>query len=443
MMIESVDLILVDIVERVMEFLNPKAREKNVALMSYISPEVPFHLRGDPVRVRQVLMNLVGNAIKFTPKGEITVKVSLEHEDDEQIVVRFAVRDTGIGLSEVARKRLFQPFTQADGGTTRRYGGTGLGLVISKRLAELMRGIIGVDSEEGQGSTFWFTARFEHASQPLMPAVRNNLHGIRVLVVDDSPQQREIVSHILSGWSIQVDAAESGEEALQILDRYDNNIHPFDAAIIDVAMPGMDGFTLAGHIREIPALRDLRLVFLTAFDTPEQRQQAAAMGAAYLTKPTRQSILFEALATIRVAQAPPNPRPRSTTNYLNRPLILVAEDNLMNQALTIQQLSHLGYAGEVASNGLAVLQALEQSPGRYVLVLMDVQMPEMDGYQTTQAIRALETATDRHQVIIAMTANAMQGDREKCLAAGMDDYLSKPVSMEILGSKLAEWINIQ
>ncbi|MBZ0279145.1 MAG: PAS domain S-box protein [Anaerolineae bacterium] len=434
MMIESVDLIVVDIVERVAEFLNPKAREKNVAMMSFVAPDVPFTLRGDPTRLRQVLMNLVSNAIKFTPKGEITINITVAHTTEQHIWLLFTVQDTGVGLSEVGAQRLFQAFTQADGGTTRRYGGTGLGLAISKRLVELMGGEIGVESVEGKGSTFWFTVRLEAATNELEPPKTLELRGMRVLVVDDSQQIRDILQHYLASWDVHHQSAAGGEEALTLLQSESGS---FDAVIIDVAMPGMDGFTLVRKIQEMTPVRKMHLVILTAFDNVQQRQEAQSMGIAYLTKPLRQATLFDTLAEIKRQRQ--QMRADKATNH-EQQVILVAEDNLINQALVIKQLNYLGYMGEMVSTGTGVLHALAADPNRYALVLMDLYMPDIDGIETTRLIREREQGQNRHTIIIALTAAAMQGDRERCLEAGMDDYISKPVGVEVLRAKLDDWL---
>jgi len=429
MLIESVDLIVVDIVERVVELLNPKAREKGIAMMSYVAPDVPFTLRGDPTRLRQVLMNLVSNAVKFTHKGEVTVNITLAYANETHVWLLFTIQDTGVGLSEAATQRLFQPFTQADSGTTRRYGGTGLGLAISKRLVELMGGEIGVESEEGKGSIFWFTIQMKAASTELEAPKSLDLRGMRVLVVDDSQQVRDILERYLSMWDIQHQSAKGGEEALTLLPK-----STFDAAIVDIAMPGMDGFTLARKIQELPQAP--HIIMLTAYDNVQHRAEAKTLKAAYLTKPLRQALLFDTLEAIKRERQ----QARAAKAKLENRVVLVAEDNIINQALVIKQLNYLGYMGELVSTGRGVLRVLDADPDRYALILMDVNMPDMDGIETTQLIREWEQGDGRHIIIIALTAAAMQGDRERCLEAGMDDYLSKPVGIEALRAKLDEWL---
>ncbi|MBL8165010.1 MAG: PAS domain S-box protein [Anaerolineae bacterium] len=460
MMIESVDLILEDVVERVVEFLSPRAREKNVAIMSYVAPEVLFGLRGDVVRVRQVLMNLVSNAIKFTESGEIIIEVTVDEATDTELRVRFSVSDTGIGLTEQARKRLFQPFTQADGGTTRKYGGTGLGLTISKRLVEMMGGEIGVNSVEGRGATFWFTLPFATSSinwkrSPVITDVE-----ARVLIVENSRNQQRILRQYLDGWGIRNRVVSSASEALSLLDHAALQGDPFDIVLLDVVMPDMDGFMLLEAIRSQPFIAQTTAIVLSAYDSKEHQQRAQSLDVlAYLVKPVRQAVLLETLAkasahagqahddelfeddtpsgsqTLVVATAV-----RQIVQQVTKPCVLLVDDNPTNAAMASLQLEKLGYRSEIATNGLEALERLRQTPERYQVVLMDCLMPELDGYETTRIIRQREGISGTHIPIIAVTANALDGDRERCLDAGMDDYISKPVSMTTLRQKLQDWV---
>ncbi|HYJ46546.1 MAG TPA: response regulator, partial [Pyrinomonadaceae bacterium] len=450
---ETLDFNLTCAIEGAVELLAERARDKRIELASLIYSDAPVALRGDPGRLRQVLTNLIGNALKFTEHGEVVVRAARESETADTATIRFTVSDTGIGISESAQRRLFQAFTQADGSTTRKYGGTGLGLAISKQLVELMNGEIGVESEPGKGSTFWFTARF--GKQPceesrVVPQHPRSLDRLRVLIVDDNTTNRKILSHQLSSWGMIHEEADSGLRALEMLREAKAQGPAYDLAILDLMMPGMDGFDLARAIKSDPETAGLTLVLLTSFGQRGDDVMARRAGvAAYLTKPVRQSQLFDCLMSVagyeladegaenarpsrQSAESPAGPSPAETRMVSNK-LILLAEDNVVNQKVAVRQLQKLGYRADAVANGREALEALGRIP--YDLVLMDCQMPEMDGYEATAAIRRLE-GTDKHTLIVAMTANALEGDRRKCLEAGMDDYVSKPVKPEELGEVL-------
>jgi CheY-like chemotaxis protein len=354
-------------------------------------------------------------------------------------MVRFSVKDTGIGISDETQKKLFRAFTQADGSTTRKYGGTGLGLSISKQLVELMGGAIGVTSEPGKGSTFWFTASFEKqpAGAAVLPHVES-LENLRVMIVDDNATNRRILSHQLGSWGMLHAEADSGARALELLQAAAAEGKPYDLAIMDLLMPGMDGFALATAIKSNPDTSPMRLVLLTSGgDRGDGTRSRNAGVSAYLTKPVRQSQLFDCLISVmsapdgvknhdRVASTLVTKHRLQEATKISHTLILLAEDNVVNQKVAIRQLQKLGYRCDAVANGREAIEALSRIP--YDLVLMDCQMPEMDGYEATSEIRRHE-AGQRHIPIVAMTANALEGDRQRCIAAGMDDYITKPVKV--------------
>ena len=447
---ETLDFDLGSAVEGTVELLAERAHIKRLELASLIFSDVPTALRGDPGRLRQVLTNLIGNALKFTEAGEVILGATKESETDTHVVIRFTVTDTGIGISEDAQSNLFHAFTQADGSTTRKYGGTGLGLAISKQLVELMGGEIGVNSALGKGSRFWFTARFEKqvSEATAIPASVLSLENLRVLVVDDNATNRKILAHQLDSWRMVHEEADSGQRALELLRSALAQGKPYDLAILDLMMPGMDGFELARTIKSDPDTAGVCLVLLTSFGQRGDSTRSREVGvAAYLTKPVRQSQLFNCLAGAINRSLIEKQRPvtaSTTSDLITRhalgetgtaphKLILVAEDNIVNQKVAVRQLQKLGYRADAVANGREALEALARIS--YDLVLMDCQMPEMDGYEATAEIRRRE-GTRKHTPIVAMTAHALRGDREKCIAAGMDDYVSKPVNPEELAGVL-------
>ncbi len=456
MIFERSDFRLLEVVESVLELLTPAARQKRLSLMSYVAPEIVPVFKGDQGRVRQVLMNLVGNAIKFTEQGGVVVRATLELGDDAYSTVRVMVTDTGIGIAEQVRDKLFQPFIQADGTTTRKYGGTGLGLSISKNLVNMMGGEIGVESELGKGTTFWFTLPFIHGKE--IPDTVNqqsewrdhriaveDIRALRVLVVDDSPVQGEVVHQYLKSWGLSNERTESGEQALSLLRAAAANGNPYHVAIVDRVMPGMDGYQLTRAVHADVSIRATKLIMLTAFDVREHRELALRAGCSgFLTKPVKQSQLFNCIAelydstTVQPFAAQTASRPTARPAENSAQLILLVEDNPVNQKLAVTQLKKLGFTAHMASNGREALAALQANS--YDLILMDCQMSVMDGYEATGVIRAGEAQSGRHTPIIAMTANAMTGDRERCIAAGMDDYLAKPVSIEQLRAKIHSWL---
>ena len=422
-----------DCVEETLDLLAARAAEKGLDLAYLIADGTPQTLVGDVTRLRQILINLVGNAIKFTERGEVVVSVGAARVADGQYTVRFAVRDTGIGIPAERMDRLFKSFSQVDASTTRMYGGTGLGLAIAKRLAEMMGGTMAVESVAGAGSTFTFTICA--AALPTRPRVwqvasQKLLAGRRILIVDDNATNRRVLSLQAGQWGMRARSAACGEEALEWIGRGD----PFDVAILDMQMPGMDGIALARAIRAHRPADVLPLVMLTSMGRHEERHRD--LFSAFLSKPIKQSQLHDALLGIFDARPGPRRPPPPAVQRIDPTLgarlplrLLVAEDNPVNQKLAIQLLGKLGYRPDIAGNGIEVIQALERQ--RYDVVLMDVQMPEMDGLDATRRICA-RWPRHRRPRIIAMTADAMQGDRERCMDAGMDDYITKPVQVAAL-----------
>ena len=401
-------------------------------------------MRGDPIRLRQVLTNLVGNAVKFTERGEVLVRVTAENTSDAAgVVIRVEVQDTGIGIGAAAQEHIFEAFTQADGSTTRKFGGTGLGLAISKRLVELMGGEIGVRSEEGHGSTFWFTARLERQSAPeIAQESLQALAGRRVLIVDDHATNRKILHYQLAPCGIEGHDACSGPEALAAMREAEEQGRPFHLAILDRQMPEMDGVMLAHAIKADPDIASVRLIMMTSLG---QRDDVAELRAAgilmCLTKPVKQAVLRACLTRLftdldssaDVSNARGSELPAAP---LAKARVLVAEDNAVNRRVALLQLRQLGYAADAVSNGTEAVEAVLGAG--YDIVFMDCQMPGLDGYEATRRIRRTEES-GRHTVIIAMTAHVLTGDREKCLEVGMDDYLGKPIRNTELKAMLLRW----
>jgi len=438
--LDPVSFNLRDLVEDTARALALRAHEKGLELICDVLPEVPEYVVGDITRIRQVLVNLLGNAVKFTAQGEVELEVALQSQADDHLRLHFSVRDTGIGIPEEKQKMIFDAFSQADGTTTRKFGGTGLGLTISARLVEAMQGEIWVESAPGKGSCFHFTASLGVSTETrqiarLAEAV--SLAGLRVVVVDDNLTNRRILTDMLWAWGMQPAPAASGPEALAHMRRGVQRGQPFSLVLTDVHMPEMDGFELVRRIHDTPELTKAVILMLTSGDRGDDIARCRQLGiSAYLTKPVRRAELRAAIILAIANQAQPGepmaaPASGVTSAPSHQPQpgsacrILLTEDNAVNQRVALRILERAGHIVAVAENGRAALRMLEEQS--FDLILMDVQMPEMDGFEATAAIREKEKRTGRHIPIIAMTAHAMTGDRERCLAAGMDSYISKPV----------------
>ncbi len=435
---ESLDFDLYQAVEDVVQMLAPRAHKKGLELACRIDERLPGAVRGDPYRLRQIITNLVGNAVKFTEKGEVVVNVKRSDEH----VLKVSVRDTGIGISEAVRNKLFRPFEQADGSTTRRYGGTGLGLAICRSLVELMGGTIGVDSTPGHGSTFWFTLPLQAAtSMPPVPSPAA-LAGRHALIVDDNATNREIIEHHAQAGGMRTASAVDGVDALQKLRAAHDAGDPFDIAVLDMKMPRMNGIELGAAMREDPALAGVRLVMVTSLHSPDELTRARQMGfAAYLSKPVKRQELFRALSQAVGGVDDVHESMRDGKSEITfQAHVLLAEDNGVNQVVARNMLKAMGCSFELVADGALALEAMKRS--RFDIVLMDCQMPVMDGYAASRAIRELEAADPSlpRVPIVALTANALVGDAEACIAAGMDDHLAKPYTRKQLSRVLARWL---
>ena len=432
--LEIISFDLRHIIEETLDLLAERAHCKGLELACLVDDSVPRWVLGDPTRLRQVLSNLISNAIKFTEHGEVSVEVAAKAREGASPVLRFAIRDTGIGIEPGAQAHLFEPFTQADGSTTRRFGGTGLGLAICKQLVELMDGRIGLNSVPGSGSTFWFELAMPVDVTLAASEKKPKIVGVdlRVLIVDDSATNRLILDRQLEAWQIRHACAASGEVALARLTEAYEADDPFHCAILDMHMPGMDGLVLGRKIKADPRLLDTRIVMLTSAGQPPSASSLAESGIERcLLKPVRQARFLEALVCL-AALSPETldvARRRGDTEPPFRaikPRILVVEDNRVNQKVIVSLLEKRGYSPELAENGAKALEAIARV--RPDLILMDCQMPVLDGYETTKRLRTEEAATGRPRLtIIALTAHALDGERDKCLAAGMDDFITKPV----------------
>jgi two-component system sensor histidine kinase/response regulator len=451
---ETIEFNLCDTIEDTIQLLAIKAQEKQLEMIHRIDPEVPTQLLGDPGRLRQIIFNLVNNAIKFTDNGEVSLSVELSSQSPDGVELRFKIHDTGIGIPPDRMNRLFQSFSQVDSSTTRRFGGTGLGLAICKKLTEMMAGHIGVESKQGEGSTFWFTARFQKQSQATAEPFRlpTEIQAKRILTVDDNRSSRELLSAYLRSWGYRNNTADSGPAALRQLHQAATDGDPYDLAIIDSMMPTMDGAALAMAIEASPDLQNMRMVMLVPCCRQKDDVGMKKIRVdAFLGKPIRPSLLYDCLVTVLCTTGKPPAAKTSVSGETSPPLrriengnfrILVVEDNVINQKLTVKILQMTGIRTDTAANGQEALQRLDASP--YDLILMDIQMPVMDGYEATARIRDPRGSARAHDIpIIAMTANAMKGDQEKCLQAGMDDYISKPIDSSELQAKVIKWLSMR
>ena len=438
------------VVEETLELLSAKAREKGVELLCEIAPGTPMRAGGDPGRFRQVLLNLASNAVKFTHRGQVVVRVSTEAIEDEAVWVKVAVEDSGIGISDEALSRLFEAFTQADSSTTRKYGGTGLGLTISKRLVEAMGGVIRASSTPGRGSTFWFSVPLARSDEPALPESlrRSKLQGLRALVIDDNVVARALLQTYLGSWGMVIEEAVSGPTGIALLLAAEESHRTFDVVLLDMQMPEMDGIAVARTIRAIPGLSELKIVMLSSWTEAEVSARAAEVRVdVYTPKPIRRERLRDVLITLLAdpsseasAGVPLHSIPAPLRGSTGGGRVLVAEDNLVNQKVVSRMLEKLGYTCDVVADGAEAVKAAQLLP--YDIVLMDCQMPELDGYQATAAIRALPSGASKVP-IVALTANAMEGDQERCLAAGMDDYLPKPITLSALSETLSAWMQAE
>jgi CheY-like chemotaxis protein len=453
--LESLDFDLHKTVEDIVELFAERAHSKHLELSYRIAPDVPETVNGDPTRIRQVLGNLVGNAVKFTETGEIVVNVSLEINtngsadavDTSPHRIRFAIHDTGIGISEDVQAHLFQVFSQADGSTTRKYGGTGLGLAISKQLVELMDGKIGVYSRAGEGATFSFTLPLLTAKKKLKKSTNTSgLQGLKLLIVEDNDTNRDILDGYAQSWGMHTDTTASSLKALELFKGAAANGQPYDLAIIDMKMANMNGIELGQSIKADPALAQTPLVMLTSTLFKGEAIEARKSGfAAYMTKPIRKTELYQCLISALVPEADESGQPASqaaaqSTNASGLTAhILLTEDNPVNQDVALAMLHGFGCTVDIANNGLEALDAIRRKT--YDLVLMDCMMPEMDGYTATAEIRRCQSTGELpHFPVIALTANAIEGDREKCITTGMDDYLAKPFKVRDLHLILKKWL---
>ncbi len=446
----DLDIIDFDIritVEEIVEMMTLKAEEKNIELACFIHPDIPSLLKGDPGRLRQILLNLCTNAIKFTEKGSVSIWLSLKNESQTHAILQFEIIDTGIGIPKERQNKLFKSFSQVDASTTRKYGGTGLGLAISKKLTEMMKGEIGITSETGKGSTFWFTAEFE--KQPVQipfVSITPDIQGLKILALDDNRINREIMAAYLASWKCRPTIVSSGAQALSQMKTAAAQNDSFSLAIFDMSVPDIDIETLVNQIKNSKALCSIRIIVLTASGYRGDGLKMKSLGIdGYFNKPIKQSDLYNAIVTVMgmdMKNDGTGPEKTMVTKYTliesekQNIRILLAEDNKINQKVAVNLLKKFGYHTDIAGNGKEAVDLHSTQP--YDLIFMDIQMPEMDGLEATKAIRSLNDGF-KDVPIVAMTANAMKGDREICLSAGMNDYISKPVKPKSLKAAITSW----
>ena len=437
--LDRVPFIVRDTIEDSVKLFAPRADEKGLELSCRIAPDVPAAVVGDPGRLRQIILNLVSNAVKFTDEGEVSVEILVSERTNDTVMLKCTVRDTGIGIAEDKRWEIFGAFVQADASTTRRYGGSGLGLTISSQLVEMMGGRLWLESEPGKGSKFNFVARFDLAGEETVPTPSFDLRSLRVLVVDDNATNRAILTEILDSWQMSAAAADRAHTAMGMLRQAAERSQPFQLVLTDAAMPDVDGFSLAEQIASAYRAAMPKMILLTSAGAPALRGRRAKLFAATLVKPVKQSDLLDSIVTVFAGPAEPRRErgkepPRRMSNARTGLRVLVAEDNATNQKLVFAMLDLHGHKVTLVSNGKQAVERALAEP--FDVVLMDVQMPEMSGLEATTAIRKQEEGTGRHLPIVALTARAMAGDREQCLAAGMDAYVAKPVKATDLFSAI-------
>jgi two-component system sensor histidine kinase/response regulator len=447
--LDIIDFDLRNMVEDLAQMMAKRAQDKGLELVCLIHPDLRTGLKGDPARLRQVLVNLVGNAIKFTHQGEVVIRAEPVEETETHATITFSVQDTGIGIPKERIAAVFDRFTQADGSTTRKYGGTGLGLTISKQLIEAMNGKIGVESESGLGSTFWFTVTLEKQAPGRLTGLSSpgadlalNIRNLRILGIDDNATNRKVLIKMLEGFGCRIETAPSGAKGLEMLRSAHREADPFRIVLLDMQMPGMDGEQTAREIKSDPVARETQIIILTSMGQRGDAARLEALGcAAYLLKPVRQQMLYDTLLAVIARTG--GEQPRLVTRHLISEhkrqglRILLAEDNPINQKLAIILLQKAGFSVDAVENGQRALEKVQNE--HYNAVLMDVQMPDMDGFEATRRIRQWEAEQGSHVPIIAMTAHALKGDRELCLEAGMDDYVTKPLEPKVLFNALDRW----
>jgi len=448
--LDNIDFNLRLAIEGVVDTIAPMASEKRLELSCLVHHEVPSLLRGDSGRIRQILLNLGSNAVKFTEKGEVTIMAELIKETADTAFVLFSVNDTGVGIPQNKQKTIFEPFMQADSSITRMYGGTGLGLSISKKLVNMMGGEIGIESEPGKGSRFWFTLGIEKQKEKegIKEESHTDIKGLRVLVVDDSETNRTILVKMLEGFGCRPEAVSSGAEAIEAVKKAVNAGNPYGVLLLDMQMPGMDGEHTTIIIKNTPKIKNIAIIILTSLGSRGDVARLRNIGCeGYLVKPVKQSLLLDTIATImgsretikETASRPVVTRHTITERKFHNIRILLVEDNLINQKMAETMLKKAGYNVDVAKNGRIAVEAVDKI--NYDIILMDVQMPEMNGFEATKIIREKEKENNKkHNIIIAMTAHALRGDREQCIKAGMDDYISKPINPEEVFNVIRKWV---
>jgi two-component system, sensor histidine kinase and response regulator len=441
--LELCDLDLVQVVEGAAELLAEKAHQKKLALVTFIQPQLERTLRGDPTRLRQIILNLVSNAIKFTETGEVFIHVMSERKNEAEHV-KIIIKDSGIGIPKDVQEEIFSPFIQADNSVSRKYGGTGLGLSICQKLVELMGGEISLESVEGKGTTIWFTFPMEMASEQQTSPPIPELSDIRMLLIDGPGSSIKVVHTYAKSWGIKCDTAESSGVAMALLQSAYSKGHPYQIVVVESSLSDMRAEEFAGRVAEEKYAHDTKIILFNSVG-PSNAPTSFHNFAGYLTAPMRQSLLLDCITKLTAKEIAVQNKGTTGSVAIEQTNsgrhILIAEDNYVNQRVAVLQLQQIGFIADVVSNGDEALEAIRNK--NYDLILMDCQMPIMDGFEATREIRKAEIRTGKRIPIVAMTAHAMEGDREKCIAEGMDDYISKPVNPTVLGSMLEKWLQVQ